>query len=107
MNTRRRRVVAPPSPSEQQAAIRAKFTRLAAIKQMLNQVKDLYAEYDGLMRELLPLFIEITPERFILNREYRLGNKTYRFTPMFYDETKSQLKAKCWKSTAHESGSIE
>jgi hypothetical protein len=106
MNTRRRQIP-PPSPSEQQAAIRAKFTRLAAIKKELNQMKNLYAEYDGLMRELLPLFIEGTPERFILNREYRLGNKTYRFTPMFYDEAKSQLKAKVWKSTAHESGTIE
>lgn len=89
------------------AAIRAKFTRLNQLRSQLNGVKALYTEHDQLVEELLPLFIEIRDNEFLVHREITLGNKKYRFNPFFYDETKGKLRANQWKSVAFKSGTVE
>jgi len=93
--------------ASQLQAIRDKFKELKALRTQINGMKALYQQHDILMAELMPLFIEIGADKFIIKREITVGNKKYRFTPFFYDEKKGQVGAKVWKSTAFESGSIE
>lgn len=87
--------------------IRDKFKKLKEIRDKINGMKTLYQEHDILMAELMPLFIEVTADEFIIKREITVGNKKFRFTPYFYDDKKGQIGAKVWKSTAFPAGSIE
>jgi hypothetical protein len=89
------------------AIAHAKFAELAKINAQINRLTDLYKQHDALVEELLPLFIEVQPDKFVVNRSVTLGNKKYIFHPTFYDEKKSRLVAKVWKSAAHKSGHIE
>jgi hypothetical protein len=59
------------------------------------------------MEEILPYFVQTLPDRFIVLRHVTLGTESYRLTPFFYDETKSKLVTKRWKSTAHPTFIIE
>jgi len=88
-------------------SIKAKFDELKKIRAEITKAKTLYAQHDALMLELLPLFITVSPDQFIIRREIILGSEKYRFTPYFYDEKKGHLLPKVWKSTCHESGAIE
>ena len=88
-------------------SVQDKFKRLKELRIEISKAKKLYAEHDALMTELMPLFVEVTPDQFIIKRDVTVGNQKYRFTPFFYDEKKSQLVAKVWKSTAFESGAVE
>jgi hypothetical protein len=108
-NARRRTPATPVAPTVAQmgAAIKAKFDRLEAVRAQIASLKGLYAQHDALMTELLELFIEKTPDQFVVRRAITIGNKTYRFSPSFYDDEKNQLKAKSWKSSAFPSGTIE
>jgi hypothetical protein len=90
-----------------EAAINAKFDRLEALRAQIAGLKGLYAQHDALMGELLEMFIQKTPDQFIVKRSLTIGNKTYHFSPSFYDEQKNQIKSKVWKSAAFPSGTIE
>lgn len=97
-----------PSVSQMEQAIQAKFDRLEALRTQIAAAKTLYAEHDALMAELLHLFILRTPDnKFIVNRSYTIGNKTYHYTPSFFDPTRNALVAKQWRSGAFPSGAIE
>lgn len=87
--------------------VKTKFARLKAIQTELVKVKALYQEHDLLMEELLPLFIEIHPDRFEVKREFTLGNQKFRLEPHFFDAKKGTLLAKNWKSSAYPTVSIE
>lgn len=95
-----------PSVSQQMSSINEKFKELKELRKRIQDLKTLYAQHDALMEELLPLFIEVEDNHFLVKREIKVGNKKYRFTPFFYDEKKALLTAKVWKSTAFESGTI-
>jgi hypothetical protein len=96
-----------PTAAQLTAALKAKFTRLATLQQQINGLKALYAEHDALMSELLPLFITSSDEGWTIRKSTTIGNKTYRFTPGFFDEKKNQIVSKVWKSAAHSSGTIQ
>lgn len=114
MNSRNRRqqvLRARPAPQPTAesalAGIADKFRQLEALRQRINELKTLYAQHDALQSELLPLFIQKTDTQFIVNRQVAIGNRTYRLTPFFYDEAKGTILSKRWKSTAHETFTIE
>ena len=108
-NARRRAAANPPAPTAVQLeqAIRAKFDELETLRAQIATTKALYTRHDALVGELLEMFIQKTPDQFIVRRSITVGNKTYRFTPSFYDDEKNQLKPKNWKSQAFASGTIE
>lgn len=87
--------------------IKDRFTALKKVRAQIAGMKQLYVKHNELMQELMPLFIETTPDEFIIKREIKIGSTKYRFTPFFYDEKKGTVVPKVWKSTAFESGSIE
>ena len=91
----------------QMGQINIKFSRLKALRNEIARLKTLYTEHDNLMQELLPLFIKVEADKFTIQREIQIGTDKYRLTPYFYDTKKGILLAKCWKSTALESFSIE
>lgn len=95
-----------PSVSTSLTSINDKFKKLKELREQIQSLKTLYAQHDNLMAELLPLFISVEDDRFVIAREIKIGTKKHRFTPFFYDEKKAQLTAKVWKSTAFESGII-
>lgn len=97
----------PISANQQLSNIKDKFARLTELRKEIQAAKNLYAEHDALVNELLPLFIEQDDDQFIIQREIKIGTKKYRFNPFFYDEKKAKLVSKVWKSTAFESGTIE
>lgn len=82
------------------ASIKAKFARLKAIKAEKAKTKLLYQEEDLIYQEILPLFIEVHPDRFVILREFNIGSETFRLTPAFYDEIKGVIVSKAWKSVA-------
>ena len=101
-----------PLTAQQQMAnaltlIQTRFTRLKEIRVEMNKLKALYQEHDAIVEELLPLFIQVHPDKFVVAREISLNNQTYRLEPYFYNVQKSKLVSKVWKSTAFEMGSIE
>jgi hypothetical protein len=107
---RSRRPVTPspvPTAVQLEQAIRAKFDELETLRAQIATTKALYTRHDALVGELLEMFIQKTPDQFIIRRAITVGNKTYRFTPSFYDDEKNQLKPKNWKSQAFASGTIE
>jgi len=87
--------------------IQDKFVELKKIRGQLNKVKALYKKHDDLMDELLPLFVKVESDTFIIARTLTVGNKKYTLTPHFYDTKKAQVMAKVWKSTAFPSATIE
>jgi len=88
-------------------SIQTKFKRLKEIRTKITGLHDLYREHDALMEELLPLFIKVTPNSFVVTKEITIGTTTYRFNPSFYDVKKMRLTSKNWKAAAHPSGWIE
>ena len=88
-------------------AIQAKFTQLNRLRTRISRMKALYAQHDALMEELLPLFIEVEADKFLVKREVTIGSKKYRLNPHFYDSKKAKVTSKVWKSTAFESATIE
>ena len=79
-----------PSVSQMEQAIQAKFDRLEALRTQIAAAKTLYAEHDALSAELMGLFIQRTPDnKFIVSRSYTIGNKTYNYTPSFFDPSKN------------------
>lgn len=97
----------PPSVTSALTQVKDKFKALKKIRAEIAGMKSLYVQHNALMEELLPLFIEVTPDEFRIKREIKIGSTKYRFTPFFYDEKKGTVVPKVWKSTALESGSIE
>lgn len=87
--------------------IKNKFEELKKVRDEITKMKHLYVKHNELMDELMPLFVEVTADEFIIKREIKIGTKKYRFTPFFYDEKKGTVVPKVWKSTAFESGAIE
>ena len=87
--------------------VKDRFTALKKVRAEITKMKQLYVKHNALMEELMPLFIETTPDTFIIKREIKIGTVKYRFTPFFYDEKKGHVVPKVWKSTAFESGAIE
>ena len=73
----------------------------------MRALKSKYAEHDALMGELLPMFIVANETGWTIRKTVTIGNKTYRFTPGFFDEKKNLIVSKVWKSTAHSSGTIQ
>lgn len=88
------------TPAQQIAQLQLKLERVKQLREHLASVKPLYQEHDQLMAELMPLFIEVQDDKFIFNREVKIGGKTYKLSPNFYDEKHGQLVPKVWKSTA-------
>jgi len=82
-----------------------KFNRLTEIEKILSRNKRLYVEYDQLVTDLLPLFIHITGNKIVIDREITLGTKRFRLTPVFIEPR--GLKATNWKSTAFKSFTVE
>ncbi len=87
--------------------VKDRFKALKKVRAEITKMKQLYVKHNALMEELMPLFIETTPDTFIIKREIKIGSTKYRFTPFFYDEKKGHVVPKVWKSTAFESGAIE
>jgi|GEM_PF-2207309 len=102
--TRNRRT---PPNTDPYAHLHVKLRRIKELRQKINNVKHYYEEHDALMEEVLPYFIQTLPDRFIVLRHVTLGFETYRLAPFFFDEKKSQLVPKTWKSTAHPTFTIE
>lgn len=96
-----------PTVTDQFEAIKLKFKRLAEVRQLIAKSKSLYQEQDELVTELLPLFIKKTDKQFIIEREVCLGSEIHKLIPYFYDEKKSSLVAKQWKSSAFETVNID
>jgi hypothetical protein len=88
-------------------ALKSKFTQLKAIREQIASMKGLYQKHDALMEELMPLFIKIESDKFIVAREISLGTDKFKLSPYFYDEKKGLLVAKVWKSASFASVSIE
>lgn len=110
--TKKQKILGPkvhvgPTPAQVFTAVQAKFKRLKDIRDKLIGLKALYQEHDTIMSELLPLFITVESDKFTVRRSVTVGDKTYRFSPYFYDEKKGKLNTKVWKACAHESGSVE
>jgi hypothetical protein len=92
---------AQPTVAQLEAAIKAKFTRLAALQAQLQAMKALYAEHDALTEELMGMFIiKNGDESFTVKRSVTVGHKTFRLNPSFYDGDKNKLTAKRWRSGA-------
>ena len=89
------------------AELKSKFTKLKALRDQITAMKILYQQHDALMEELLPLFIKVEADKFVISREISLGTEKYKLSPYFYDEKKGQLRAKVWKSAAYSSVAIE
>ena len=107
---RSRRPVTPraPTATELEAALKAKFDRLAALKAQIASLKGLYEQHDALTQELMGMFItRDTDGSWKVKTSLTIGNKTYRFSPAFFDEKKSSLTAKNWKSGAYPVGTIQ
>lgn len=94
------------NPNDPYVEIHRKFNRIRELRRKLNATKVLYVEHDALVESMLPYFITAEHDRFTILRQITLGSRTYRLTPFFYDERRAQLKAKTWKSTAHETFTI-
>lgn len=88
-------------------ALKQKFERLKELRNEINKMKVLYQEHDALMEELMPMFVTVTADEIVINREVVLGNKKYRVNPFFYDEQKATFKSKVWKSTAFNAVTVE
>jgi hypothetical protein len=99
--------VKPPDPFASITSVQAKFKRVKQIRAELAKLKVLYQEHDRLMEELIPLFVTKENDRFVVARQITLGAETYKVSAYFYDEKKGELKSKAWKSTAHETFTIE
>jgi hypothetical protein len=101
----------PPSPVAQlgalQSGIQTKFARLKELRAEIAGLKDRYIEHDKLVEELMPLFIEVYPDKFVTKRSITIGSETYRYSPNFFDEKDAALKARVWKASAHKTGTIE
>ena len=102
--TRNRRT---PPNTDPYAHLHTKLRKIKELRQKINNVKHYYEEHDNLMEEVLPYFVQTLPDRFIVLRQVTLGLETYRLTPFFFDERKSKLLTKTWKSTAHSTFIIE
>jgi len=98
--------VIPTPASLMMSTIQSRFEKLKELQDKIASLKVLYKEHDVLMGELLPLFIEVYPDRIVTKREITVGTKVYRFTPFFYDEKKGEILTKAWKSVCHATGRI-
>jgi hypothetical protein len=113
MPTPKKKITGPHIKMNKQSAtnaltqIKNKFKALKEVRAKIAGMKSLYVKHNQLMEELMPLFIEVTADEFVIKREIKIGTTKYRFTPFFYDEKKGVVVPKVWKSTAFESGSIE
>jgi hypothetical protein len=88
-------------------SVQEKFAKLKEINSRISNLHAVYQERDALLKELLPLFIEVKQDQFIIRREITIGSEKYRFTPSFYDTKKAEVLAKEWRSTAFPTGTIE
>lgn len=88
-------------------SVQDQFKKLGELNALISSMKNLYAEREALITALQPLFIEVKNEEFIIKRSVTIGNKTYRYSPFFFNEKKGQIVAKVWKSTCFDSGYIE
>jgi len=107
MTTKKQKILGPKVQVNPFATLSAKLKRIKELRAELNKVKVLYQEHDQLMSEVLPAFIEVQADKFVIAREIKLGSKTYRLSPHFFDEKKGLVVPKVWKSTAFESATIE
>jgi hypothetical protein len=88
-------------------ALKEKFAEIKEIRKKLVEVKALYQRHDQLVAELLPYFVEVTPDKFILKREFIIGSDKFRLVPYFFDEKKGCILPVVWKSSAHRTLTIE
>jgi hypothetical protein len=95
------------NPLNQLNLLNAKFKRLKDLRVELTKMKALYQEHDRLMEELLPIFVEVNQDAFVMKREITIGTNKYRLAPYFYNEKKGHIVAKVWKSSAFETAVIE
>jgi hypothetical protein len=97
-----------PTPVDAVTAIQQKFARLNAVRAQLAANKILYQEQDGLLRELLPLFVTKSESGdFTVKRSISLGAKTYRLSPSFFNEKEGRVVSKVFRTTMVETFSIE
>jgi len=87
--------------------IKSKFLKLKKLQAQISEVKTLYVRHDELMDELMPLFITVRANTISIRREIKIGTKTYRLHPHFYDTAKGRLVSKTWKSSACKTATIE
>jgi len=87
--------------------IKSKFIRLKKLQTQISEVKTLYVQHDEIMNDLLPLFITVRANTISIRREIKIGAKTYRLNPHFYDTKKGRVVASVWKSTACKTATIE
>ena len=87
--------------------IKSKFTYLKKLQTQIAAVKPLYARHDEVMNDLLPLFVTVRADAITVRREIKIGTKTYRLNPHFYDTKKGRVVASVWKSTACKTATIE
>jgi hypothetical protein len=89
------------------AEVKAKFAKLAAVREKIQAARELYKEHDQLVSELMPLFVKVEADKFTIARSITLGTEKHNLVPYFYNDQKGQFKSKQWKSTAFETMSIE
>lgn len=102
--TRNRRV---PANTDPYAFLHAKLRKIKEIREELESVKHLYGDHDRLMEEVMPYFVQILHDRFIVLRKVTLGTETYNLSPSFFDEKKAKLMVTTWKASAQKNFSIE
>lgn len=89
------------------AELKQKLARIQEIRKELAKVKALYQEHDVLLTQVLPMFIDVQDDKFIIARSISLGGKKYDLVPYFYDPEKGTLVGKQWKSTAMNTVTID
>jgi hypothetical protein len=87
--------------------VKSKFIRLKKLQAQISEVKTLYAQHDEIMNDLLPLFVTVRHDTISIRRELKIGTKTYRLNPHFYDTKKGRIVSSVWKSTACKTATIE
>ena len=87
--------------------IKSKFLKLKKLQAQIAEAKSLYVQHDELMNDLLPLFITVKTDTISIRRTIKIGTKTYRLTPHFYDTKKGRVVSNTWKSTAIKTATIE
>ena len=97
----------PATPVDPLQVIRDKFARLTEMRTHIAAAKELYKAHDALVEELLPCFITITDNEFIIKRQVVIGDRTYRLHPSFFDVSKNKAVAKQFKAAFHPTMTIE
>ena len=97
----------PATPASPMASLVSKVKKIKEIRSKINERNKLFIEHDQLMSEVLQYFITMDSDSILINRKLTIGSQTIRLIPFFFDEKKGTIVTKTWKSTPHETFTIE